>query len=166
MTAYQIAALAAAACVAIGYAWPVIKKLTPAALLQHVFAVVAAVALVVAFMPPKTIPVTPDQTQVQTILKSASKLDRARVAAFYAAMADVVERDDKVISTVGMWRRVNSAGLDLAFKGTDLPGKYSGLDKAIDDMLVAAIGKEDVALSLDKRQVLVATLKEISNAAR
>lgn len=166
MTPYQIAALGVSACVALAYAWPLIKTMTPAVFLKHVFAVVAAVLLVVAFIPPKTdVPVdTPSKVAVS--LKSATKDDKARVRAFYAAMADVVERDSSIITTVAKWRQANANALDLAFKGTDMPGKYPGLDAAIDQRLIDAIGKEDVAISPDKRRALVVALKEISDAAR
>jgi len=167
MTHYQIVAVCVAACVALSYAWPLIKSMTPAVVLQHLFAVIAAVVLVVAFIPPKdTAGPSGPQSKVQTILKSASQQDKARVRAYYTAMADVVSRDDHIIATVGKWRKANADALDLAFKGTDLPGKYSGLDVAIDELLVKAIGKDDVALTDEKRAALVAALKEVANAAR
>lgn len=166
MTPYQIAALSVSACVAMVYAWPWIKRATPAALLKHVLAVVAAVALVVAFMPPPHKEDAVEKSKVTLALKAAPKEDKARVRAYYAAMADVVQRDDKIISTVGKWRTANANALDLAFKGTDLPGKYPGLDVAIDEILVKAIGKDDVALTAEKRAALVAALKEVTDAAR
>lgn len=42
MTPYQMAALGAAAVVALIYAWPLIKELTPAVFFKHLLAVVAA----------------------------------------------------------------------------------------------------------------------------
>lgn len=166
MTPYQIAALVVAGLVAVAYAWPLIKDLTPAVFFKHVFAVVAAVALVVAFMPQKTVVVPVEKSKIATILQSASKTDRARVRAYYAAMADVIHRDTKIVTTVGKWRQANADALDLAFKGTDLPGKYQGLDAAIDEVLVKAIGSDDVALSPDRRAALVAALEEVADAAR
>lgn len=166
MTPYQIAAVCVSVCVALAYAWPLIKTMTPAVFLKHVFAIVAAVLMVVAFIPPRTDVPVDTPSKVTVVLKAASKEDKARVRAFYAAMADVVERDSGIITTVGKWRQANANALDLAFKGTDLPGKYVGLDAAIDQRLVDAIGKEDVALSADKRRALVVALKEISDAAR
>jgi hypothetical protein len=101
------------------------------------------------------------------VLKSASKQDKARVRAYYASLADVVKRDDSIITTVGKFRTTNANALDLAFKGTDLPGKYAGLDVAIEDVLVKAIGKDDVALTADKRAALVKALEEVAaDAAR
>ena len=166
MTPYQIAAVCVSGCVALAYAWPWIKEMTPATFLKHVLGIVALALLVVAFAPPRVDVPVDTPSRVSLVLKSATKEDRARVRAFYSAMADVVERDDKIISTVAKWRQANSNALDLAFKGTDLPGKYAGLDAAIDQRLVDAIGKDDVSLSADKRKALVVALKEISDAAR
>ena len=137
--------------------------------MRHVFAVLAAVALVWAFYPQAGVtPVTPapPASPVTAALSPATKQDKARVAAFYSAMADVVERDAGVIPTVGDFRTLHARSLDLAFKGTDLPGKYPGLDVAINDRLVAAVGKDDVPLSQAKRQALVQALKDVSNAGR
>jgi hypothetical protein len=149
------------------YAWPLVKDMTPAALIKNVLAIVAAVSLVIAFMPPAGVVVTPtEKHKVSEALSAATKQDRSRVRAYYTAMADVVRRDDHIITTVGRWRTANANALDLAFKGTDLPGKYKGLDTAIEDVLVKAIGKEDVAMTAEKRAALVVALEEVASAAR
>ena len=90
---------------------------------KHVFAEVAVVALVVAFMPQKTVVTPVEQSKITTILRSASKQDRERVRAYYAAMGDVIHRDTGVITTVGKWRQANANSLDLACKGTVMTGK-------------------------------------------
>lgn len=135
---------------------------------KHLLALVAVGLLVVAFMPPVASPVTPPAptSKVAQCLKAASKEDKARVHAFYSALADVMERDSAVIMTTGLFRTVHANSLDLAFKGTDLPGKYAGLDQAINDELVAAIGLENVALTPEKKSALVAALKEVADAGR
>jgi len=137
--------------------------------MKHVLAAVVAVALVWAFMPsngtnPAVVvsPINP----VAAALSPASRQDKARVAGFYSALADVVERDSAVISTVGGFRELHSRSLDLAFKGTDLPGKYQGLDSAINDQLAAAVGTADVPLPPAKRSALIQALKAVSSAAR
>jgi hypothetical protein len=88
------------------------------------------------------------------------------VAAFYSALADVVERDATTISTVGGFRELHAKSLDLAFKGTDLPGKYPGLDTAINAQLAEAVGTDDVPLPPAKRAALVQALKGVASAAR
>jgi hypothetical protein len=135
--------------------------------MKHILAAVVAVALVWSFLPsPGPLPPAVPTNTVTAALSPASKQDKARVAAFYFALADVVEREADVASTVGMFRTLHSRSLDRAFKGTDLPGKYPGLDVAINDLLVTAVGTDDVPLPPAKRQALVQALKGVANAAR
>lgn len=133
---------------------------------KHILAIVVLIALVVSFLPTKEAAPLPPPSPVSNALSSASRQDKDRVAAFYGALADVLERDDKVISTVGKFREVHGKSLDLAFKGTDLPGKYPGLDLAINSQLTEAVGTADVPLPPAKRAALVQALKGISNAAK
>lgn len=147
--------------------------------MKHIFAIIAAVALVWAFLPapnplpepqpapqPTPTPVVVPTSPVTAALLPATKQDKARVAAFYSAMADVVERDPKLVKTVGNFRELHARSLDAAFKGTDLPGKYPGLDLAINDRLKAAVGTDDVPLPPAKQQLLVQALKDVANDAR
>lgn len=137
--------------------------------MKHILAIVAAVGLVLAFLPanqsPRPVVVTP-QSGVSSAMQRATKQDRERVSAFYSALSDVVERDGGAINTVGEFRTLHAKSLDLAFKGTDLPGKYTGLDLAINDHLVAAVGTGDVPLQPARRSALVQALKDVANAAR
>jgi hypothetical protein len=67
---------------------------------------------------------------VSRALTSASSTDRAAVASVYAALADLIERDGgSRIATTALWRAVYQDALRLAAGGTDLPGKYPGLDQ-------------------------------------
>lgn len=136
--------------------------------MKHVMAAVVAVALIWAFIPAKvTTPlVVAPKSPVTAALSPASRQDKARVAAFYSAMADVVEREQSLATTVGGFRELHARSLDRAFKGTDLPGKYPGLDLAIDEKLAAAVGKEDVPLPPAKRQSLIQALKDVATDAR
>jgi len=73
---------------------------------------------------------------VAKALVSASSADRARVASVYASLADLIERDGgKLIPTTAVWRAIYSDALRLAAGGTDLPGKYPGLDTAVEEVL-------------------------------
>jgi hypothetical protein len=134
--------------------------------MKHIFAVVAALALAWSFYTPSQVTPPAPKNPVTAALSPASKQDKARVAAFYSAFADVMEREPEVSKTVGSFRELHARSLDRAFKGTDLPGKYPGLDVAINDLLVAAVGKDDVPLPPAKRQTLVQALKDVANAAR
>ena len=136
---------------------------------KHLAAVVVLALLLVSFVPIGTLPApspAPARTPVSEALAPASGQDRERVSAFYGALADVVERDAGVVSSVGQFREVHARSLDLAFKGTDLPGKYPGLDRAIDQQLAMAVGTDDVPLTAAKRAALVQALKDVSHAAK
>jgi hypothetical protein len=134
---------------------------------KHILAIVVAVALAWSFMPsPGPLPPVAPPHAVTAALSPAGSQDKARVAAFYSALADVVERESSVAQTVGGFRELHGRSLDRAFKGTDLPGKYPGLDVAINDLLVEAVGTADVPLPPAKRQVLVQALKGVANASR
>ena len=136
--------------------------------MKHIFALVAGLALVWAFFPQRGVTpvVVAPASPVTAALSPASRQDTARVAAFYSAMADVVERETSLATTVGGFRELHARSLDRAFKGTDLPGKYPGLDAAIDQKLAAAVGKDDVPLPPAKRQSLIQALKDVATDAR
>lgn len=73
---------------------------------------------------------------VSKALASASSTDRAAVASVYAALADLIERDGgRLITTTAVWRAIYADALRLAAGGTDLPGKYPGLDVAVEKVL-------------------------------
>jgi len=73
---------------------------------------------------------------VATAMRSAPSTDRQRVASIYASLADLIERDGgSTIATTAIWRAIYSDALRLAAGGTDLPGKYPGLDTAIEEVL-------------------------------
>lgn len=134
--------------------------------MKHILALLVAASLVWSFYKPTPVNPPAPPSPVTQALSPATTQDKARVAGFYSALADVVERDDTVVNTVGTFRELHGKSLDLAFKGTDLPGKYPGLDVAINDLLVAAVGTADVPLPPAKRQALVQALKDVANAAR
>jgi hypothetical protein len=132
-------------------------------MIKHVFAVLAVIGLVVAFYPPA--PKAPEAAGVRRAMTTATRVDRQRVSAYYDALADVVSRS-KSITTVEGFRRVHAKSLDEAFQGTDLPGKYPGLDVAIDEQLVSAIGRDNTALEGEKREQLVRALQKVAADAR
>lgn len=165
MTFQQTAAVVSAVIVAGVYLWPLLQRHDLRAIGKHAAAVAVLVGLFLAF---RGQPSGPEVTRspVEIALRNASDADKAKVREFYAAMADVVGRDDRYIQSVGKFRDIHAAALDLAFDKTELKGKYVGLDVAIDDTLVAAIGLDNVALAGEKKAALVKALKGIADAAR
>lgn len=84
---------------------------------------------------------------VAEALKSASSSDRAKLASIYSALADVIARDKgQLISTTAAWRAIYSDALRLAAGGTDLVGKYPGLDQSVEQVLKDFYPLENVAI--------------------
>ena len=130
--------------------------------MKHILLVLAVLYVGYTFLPVSQPPSDP----VGKALVSASRSDRERVAQFYDAMADVVERDaGQRIPTLQVWRAMHKDALGLAFGGTELVGKYPGLDVAIDGELVEAVGLDNVAFSQVSSK-LAAACREIAANAR
>lgn len=169
MTLPQILALSAASVVALIYLWPLVKHLRVGDMLKHAAAVAAIAAVAITFYPTPGEVTKPEVTlpPVAVAMKGASKEDKAKVRALYETLADVVERDEKVIATLSAFRKVHADSLDLAFQKTPLKGKYEGLDVAIEEQLAKAVGRDNVSLAGEKRVALVKALREVaSDAAR
>lgn len=114
--------------------------------MKHILPVLAGLLLVysLATTPRTAVEAGP----VTKALASASSSDRAKVAAIYRALADVTERDKGTqIGTTAVWRSVHSAALRLSVGGTDLVGKYPGLDAAVESVLSKHFSLDNVALT-------------------
>ena len=134
--------------------------------MRHVLALVVLAGLVWSFWPEGEPAVPVVQSPVALVLANATTADKQRVSAYYSVLADVLRRDPSAAKTVGQFRELHARSLDLAFKGTSLPGKYPGLDAAIDNALKPAIGTADVPLTAELSASLVQALGDIANAAR
>ena len=84
---------------------------------------------------------TPDQTIVG-LLRGAAAEDRARIRSVYAGMKHVLQRDKgERVSTTEKFAEVHANTLQLAI---DKPGKYPGLDDAIESVFIAAVGQTNL----------------------
>lgn len=100
---------------------------------KHIPTLIAAALVAMSFL---WSPRPAGSGPVATALQSASSTDRAKVRAIYQALADVTARDAGTrIANVAAWRAIHSDALRLAVGGTDLVGKYPGLDKAVEQVL-------------------------------
>lgn len=101
---------------------------------------------------------------VAEALRSASSSDRKTVASLYSALADVTERDgrDRQIGTTQSWRSCHSAALRLGVGGTSLPGKYPGLDAAVEQVLSQYFPLENLPLTDELRAKIVAGCREVA----
>jgi hypothetical protein len=90
-------------------------------------------------------PVTPaadKDPKIVEILAVATPADKARIYGVYTAMATVTRRDaGRRLNTTEKWAEYQANTLQLAI---DTPGKYPGLDLAIEDVFARKLGTDDV----------------------
>ena len=135
--------------------------------MKNLVVIVAIAFLGYTFLPtPSVPPDTPAVVEgpVSLALRSASSTDRRTIAAIYNAMADVTERDSAVgqISSTEVWRRCHSSALRLAVGGTPLPGKYLGLDVAVEQVLSQYFSLDNTPMTPELRAKVVAACREIA----
>lgn len=106
--------------------------------LKHLIVLVAVIFFITQFVPRKEteVPAPRPVAPVAKALSSASSTDKAQVRGVYRALADVTRRDSgRLITSTSVWRAIHSDALRLAVGGTDLVGKYPGLDTAVEEVL-------------------------------
>ena len=137
------------------------------------FVWLAAALLLLSFVYPNgpTLPVSPAVTPVGPtdptllkILSNATPEDRARVRDVYTALGAVIARDaGKRVTTTEQWAELHARTLQLAI---DTPGKYSGLDEAIEVVFKTTVGTDDVLPSNDDtRKKLISACEIVSSTA-
>ena len=117
---------------------------------------------------PKPAPETVDVGVSETIVKllaDATPEERARVDGVYSAMAKVIARDNGVrIKTTERWADYQANTLNLA---VDTPGKYPGLDVAIEQVFKDQLGTDDVMANVvETQQKLIKACQIIAASAR
>lgn len=138
------------------------QRIAPSATpLTHLPILAAAVLVAVSFAwSPRPAVTGP----VAAALSSASSTDRERVRAIYEALADITQRDaGSRIATVAAWRAVHSDALRLAVGGTDLVGKYPGLDRAVEEVLAKHVSLDNVAITPEVARQLYAGCKSVES---
>lgn len=112
--------------------------------MKHLPILIAAAVVALSFFPSSPRPAVTGPVAVA--LQSASSADRARVRGIYLALADITARDaGRQIATLADWRSVHASELRLAVGETGLVGKYAGLDKAVEEVLLSEVGGLDNA---------------------
>jgi hypothetical protein len=91
---------------------------------------------------PVVAPHATDPTIV-SLLANADSADKARIADVYTGLAAVLKRPktQELIVTTEQWVQLHERTLQIAI---DTPGKYPGLDVAIDALFKAKLGTDDV----------------------
>jgi len=91
---------------------------------------------------PAPVPVIETDPELLKILSAADTADKKRISGVYRALAEVLTRDDgKLVTTTERWRTLHANTLTLAI---DTPGKYPGLDVAIERVFLTTVGTDDV----------------------
>lgn len=122
---------------------------------------------------PTPTPVTPDvnpaagtDAKIVKILSEADAADKARVFDVYSSFAVVIKRDGvtQFISTSEQFAKLQERALKIAI---DQPGKYEGLDAAIEAVYLSAFGTDDVVAITDEVRTKLITASEIiANSAK
>ena len=99
---------------------------------------------------------------VAVALQSATSSDRAKLSSLYGALADLIARDSgRLITTTAAWRAVYRDALQLAAGGTDLVGKYAGLDKAVEEVLAKHYTLDNLPIDKALAEKIATGLKEV-----
>lgn len=117
---------------------------------------------------PTPAPVGNKDPKIAALLRGASAKDRASVRGIYTGAADVLRRDGgKQMRTTEHWANYQARALNFAVDGTDLKGKYPGLDVAIDEVFARLVGTKDVvAVDAVMLQKLIEACETVANSAK
>jgi hypothetical protein len=133
--------------------------------MKHIILVAAVLYAAYTFLPSSPAPVA-KTGPVADALRDATPKDKQTVASIYDSLADITKRDGgKRIPTTAAWREMHQTALGLSVGGTDLVGKYDGLDDAVEEVLQKHVSLDNVALS-GVADDLVKACKEIADSAR
>ncbi len=107
----------------------------------------------------------PADATIVKILQPATAADRSRVRGVYTALATILKRDNgKRITTTAQWEEWAANTLQLAI---ETPGKYAGLDVAIENVFKRVVGTDDVLPNnADTRAKLIEACDIIVSSAK
>lgn len=102
------------------------------------------------------------KTLVDPVVKIDIKAEDADLlSCFYSEMADVISKDKEFLQNTEQFRTFNITAGKLYFD-TKLKNKYDTLGESIDQIIIQAIGKENVSLDSTKREKLVNVLNALA----
>ena len=91
--------------------------------------------------PVVVVDVKKDDKIVELLAKAAAS-DKARIVSVYSGLAEVLRRDNaERVNNTEKWAELHSNTLELAI---DEPGKYPGLDVAIEAVFVRTVGTDGI----------------------
>lgn len=111
------------------------------------------------------VPVGETNAKIVALLANAPQVERNRISDVYDGLKAVTLRDNgKRLNTTEKWAEAQSNTLIIAI---DTPGKYPGLDAAIEAVFAEKLGTTDVvALTPEVIQKLVKACEVISASAQ
>ena len=90
--------------------------------------------------------VVPPDAEIVKLLVPATAAEKARIISVYRGLKAVLNKDNgKRVNTTEKWEEVHGETLTLAIES---PGKYPGLDEAIDAVFYRAVQDKDTDASV------------------
>jgi hypothetical protein len=128
---------------------------------KHIAPVVCCLLLLYAFLP--SVPLLAPAGPVAAALSTAPRTDRSFIGRIYRALGDVTKRGyaEQRITTVSAWRNVHRSALGLAADSSNVKGKYPGLDVAVEGVLAKHFALDDVALTPELVEKIVAGCTDV-----
>lgn len=97
------------------------------------------------------------------LLAKASRADKQRIKDVYTALKTIIRRDNgNLIKTTEQWATWHSNTLTLAI---EQPGKYPGLDEAIETVFMTTVGTDDIVPNNEATRSKLVTACEIVAAS-
>jgi hypothetical protein len=106
---------------------------------------------------------------LKAVLPKMLPSDREYLSAFYDALGFVIYQDGSrsspAVTSSDQFVQLHAGSLNLAIEKKNV-GKYPGLDRAIDQVFLAACGAESVSLTKESRMTLVSACNTLAWAFR
>lgn len=152
----------AIALVAVGLIWPKLKSTISNVDLPKTTSSVVNVDFEVMPEPTDALKKTVEGLSSLVTGSPDAENDKIRLAQFYAQLSNVVRNEPGFITSTGQFRSYNAIVGQINFAGISLKGKYTGLGAKVDQIIMGAIGNENVSLDDAKRKALADVLGAIS----
>lgn len=115
---------------------------------------------------PNVVVVNEPALELKTLVDPVVKIDinpedADLLSCFYSEMADIISKDKEFLQNTEQFRSFNIAAGKLYFD-TKLKNKYDTLGESVDQIIIEAIGKENVSLDSTKREKLVNVLNALA----
>ena len=115
--------------------------------------------------PEVVVPEGPTDATIVKLLTPATPEEKARVISVYSGLIHVLQRPKaaELLTTTEKWELTQQNTLQLAIEE---PGKYPGLDEAIESVFAKSVGTDDVvAVTPDVLKKLVEACTVVVNSA-